>query len=201
MNIEFIPLISFVLISTFTPGPNNISSTSMGILYGYRKTLDFLAGITVGFFLVMMACAFLSSSLLTLLPEAEKYLRWAGALYIIHLAVTTLRTSYSFSESGKDPKAFKKGFVLQLFNPKVAVYGITLYSTFLAPVSNRIDLLVIFALIFSTVAFAATSTWALSGSVIKNKLQNDSFRKAVNGFLCLTLVYTALDLSGIFTLL
>jgi len=201
MNIEFFPLISFVLISNFTPGPNNISSTSMGILYGYRRTLEFLAGITVGFFLVMMACAFLSSSLLALLPEAEKYLRWVGAIYIIQLAVSTLRTSYSFSESDKTPKAFKKGFILQLFNPKVAIYGITLYSTFLAPVSNRIDVLLISALLFACVAFAATSTWALSGSAIKNKLQNDSFRNGVNGVLCLMLVYTALDLSGIFTLL
>ena len=36
MSIEMIPLISFVLVTTFSPGPNNISSASMGVLYGFR---------------------------------------------------------------------------------------------------------------------------------------------------------------------
>ena len=39
---DLIPLISFVVVTTFTPGPNNISSASMGVLHGYRKTLNFL---------------------------------------------------------------------------------------------------------------------------------------------------------------
>ena len=30
MAIDFIPLVSFVVVTTFTPGPNNISSASMG---------------------------------------------------------------------------------------------------------------------------------------------------------------------------
>ena len=50
MKIETFSLISFVIITTFTPGPNNISSASMGIMYGYKKTLDFLLGIAAGIF-------------------------------------------------------------------------------------------------------------------------------------------------------
>ncbi len=32
MNPELLTLISFVLITTYTPGPNNISAASMGVL-------------------------------------------------------------------------------------------------------------------------------------------------------------------------
>jgi cysteine/O-acetylserine efflux protein len=76
-----IPLISFVIVTTFTPGPNNISSASMGVLYGYKKTFNYLAGISAGFFVVMIACAYLSSTLLNIIPLAERYLRWLGAGY------------------------------------------------------------------------------------------------------------------------
>jgi cysteine/O-acetylserine efflux protein len=31
-----------VLIASFTPGPSNISSASMGVLHGYKKTLNYL---------------------------------------------------------------------------------------------------------------------------------------------------------------
>ena len=70
MSIEMIPLISFVLVTTFSPGPNNISSASMGVLYGFRQPLKYLVGIAAGFFFVMLLCAWVSSTLLTFIPTA-----------------------------------------------------------------------------------------------------------------------------------
>lgn len=200
MGIEIIPLISFVIITTFTPGPNNISSASMGIIYGYRKTIGYIFGITSGFFMVMVFCAYLSSTLLAVIPVSEKYLRWIGALYIVWLAINILRANASFQETDARSKAFTKGFILQLFNPKVAVYGLTLYSTFLSSISGQIQALALFAAGFALTAFAATSTWALCGAIIKNKLKNERFRRRINLFLCLLLFYTAMDLSGILSL-
>ncbi len=200
MNIDMIPLISFVIVTTFTPGPNNISSAAMGVAYGYRRTLPYLFGIASGFFLVMLAAAYLSSALLGIMPFAEQYLRWIGSGYILYLAISTLRVDYGFSGNSEDAKAFTKGFVLQLFNPKVAVYGLTLYSTFLAGISGHIAWLSFFAAIFAITALAATSTWAISGAAIRNSLKKESFRKAVNIVLTMLLIYTAVTLSGIMAL-
>ena len=92
MNIEMIPLISFVVVTTFTPGPNNISSASMGVMCGYRKTIVYLVGIASGFFIVMLIAAYLSGALLNILPKAENYLRLVGAGYILWLALGVLRS-------------------------------------------------------------------------------------------------------------
>ena len=200
MNIDMIPLISFVIVTTFTPGPNNISSAAMGVAYGYRRTLPYLFGIASGFFLVMLTAAYLSSALLGIMPFAEQYLRWIGSGYILYLAISTLRADYGFSGNSEDAKAFTKGFVLQLFNPKVAVYGLTLYSTFLAGISGHIAWLSFFAAIFAITALAATSTWAISGAAIRNSLKKESFRKVVNIVLTMLLIYTAVTLSGIMAL-
>lgn len=197
MHIDMIPLISFVIVTTFTPGPNNISSASMGVIYGYKKAFSYLVGIASGFFIVMIACAYLSSALLTVIPLAERYLRYIGACYILWLAISTLCSSYSVSESDQVAKAFTKGFILQLFNPKVAVYGLTLYSTFLAPISSRLDYLSLSALLFAFTAFVATSTWALFGAAISQKLKNNSFKKIVSISLSMLLIYTAIELLGI----
>ena len=198
MNVELIPLISFVLVTTFTPGPNNIASASLGVAHGYRKTVDFLFGISAGFFVVMIACAYLSSTLLTFFPSAEKILRWLGAGYILWLAIGLLHSGHSAPESDNTAVAFTKGFVLQMFNPKVVIYGLTLYSTFLAPLSNRFGALLLSALLFALTAFLATSTWALFGAAIREKLAQPFFRKILSVFLSMLLIYTAVDLSGIF---
>ena len=197
MQIEFIPLISFVVVTTFTPGPNNISSASMGVLYGYKRSLNYLLGISIGFFLAMLICAYLSSALLNLIPSAEQYLRLIGAGYILWLAVGILNSNPSRSSSGRPMMAFTKGFVLQLMNPKVAVYGLTLYSTFLASLSSRIAYLSLSAGAFAFTAFVATSTWALFGTAISTKLKDEFFRKILNLSLALLLVYTAVALSGL----
>ena len=197
MNIDMIPLVSYVIITTFTPGPNNISSAAMGVAYGYRRSLPYLFGIASGFFLVMLAAAYLSSALLRIMPFAEQYLRWIGSAYILYLAISTLRTDYGFSDNGEDASAFTKGFVLQLFNPKVAVYGLTLFSTFLAGITGHLAWLSFFAATFALTALAATSTWALCGAAIRNNLRNEFFRKTVNIVLVLLLFYTAAALSGL----
>ena len=197
MGIEFINLVSFVLVTTFTPGPNNISSASMGVLYGYRETVQYLAGISAGFFCIMLLCAFVSSTLLNFLPSAEPTLRIVGAAYILWLAVGTARASYSFDSTNQSPMGFKKGFLLQAVNPKVVVYGLTLYSTFLSSAAGNLLLLTMFALLFSLTAFCATSTWAMGGAIINKNLHRPRVRLLVNSILVTLLVYCAIDLSGI----
>ncbi len=196
MGIDFIPLVSFVMVTTFTPGPNNISSASMGVLYGYKDTLKYLTGITVGFFFIMLLCAYVSSTLLNIIPSIEPVLRIIGAAYILWLAIGTARASYAFKDAGQPPMGFKKGFFLQTFNPKVAVYGLTLYSTFLSPAAENLFVLAVFALLFALTAFCSTSTWALCGAAIRTHLHQQGVRLIVNTVLVLLLIYTAINLSG-----
>ncbi len=197
MSGDIIPVFSFALVTTFTPGPNNISSASMGILYGYGRSFRYMAGIATGFLLIQVLSMFMSSLLLRELPAAEPVLRIAGAAYILWLAHGTIRASYGFESSGHPPLGFGKGVFLQLLNPKGIVYGMTLYSTFLASFAGQYAMLAIFAVFFSTLSFCSVSTWALCGAAIHNHLRHSKVRVGVNLFLSLLLVYTAVDISGL----
>ena len=196
MDIDF-AFLSFVLITTFTPGPNNISSASMGVLYGYRDTLKYMLGIVTGFFLVMLLCGWTSTVLLKVLPSFETALRFIGAGYILWLAFETLKTSYTFQESNQSPMGFGRGLLLQVLNLKAIVYGLTLYSTFLVPITDNSALLVLSATFLATLAFCSVSAWALFGSAIRTVLRQPRIRQSVNLVLSLLLVYTAIELSGL----
>jgi cysteine/O-acetylserine efflux protein len=198
MSVEIVPLVSFVLATTLSPGPNNISSASMGVLYGFRKTLNYLLGVTAGFFIVMLLCAWVSGALLRFVPDIEPTLRVVGSLYILWLAYGQARASYDFQDSGQPPMAFKMGFLLQALNPKVVVYGLTLYSTFLAVVANRPIILLVSAVLLAFTGFCAISVWAACGSLIREHLHQPRVRAAVNFGLVLLLIYTAAELSGMF---
>jgi len=202
MTPEILALISFVAVTTYTPGPNNISAASMGVLYGYKRTLPYMLGMVSGFFMMLTLTGLISGFLLEKIPAFELILRIAGALYILWLAWHTLQASYTFDEEEETkPLGFIQGFLLQVLNVKVIVYGLTLYGTFLAGKIPSLLQLVLSALIFAGVGFTSVSLWTLFGAGIRRYLNRPKVRQAVNIFLALLLVYTAVDMSGLLKLI
>ena len=198
MSIEFLPLAVFVVVTTFTPGPGNITSAAMGMHYGYRATFQFLSGIVVGYLLLMMLCAFFSCTLLRLIPTVEPVLRLGGACYILWLALGVARASYNFSSDEKSPMLFRHGFLLQALNPKAIIFGLTLYTTFLSSINNAPFLLGASTFVLATVTFCSVSLWAFGGARIGRYFHVAHVRKSFNSILALLLVYCAVTLSGFF---
>ena len=197
MTISLLPVISYILISTFTPGPSNISSASFAVLYGYKNTLKFQAGLALGVFLLMLLSGLLSTTLLKFFPAFEPILRYIGAAYILYLAFGILKASYAFTEKNTEPLGFLHGFILQISNPKLLVYAFTLFSAFLASTTTNIAFLILIVLLLAAISFCATSVWALFGTAIKAYLQHPGWKMVVNILLSLSLVYTAISLTGI----
>ena len=198
MTIAVLPVLSYVLISTFTPGPSNISSASVASLHGYRNTLIYQGGQAAGVFTIMLLSGWVSAALLHIFPILEPVLRYAGAAYILYLAFSILKASYAFNDGDAGrPLGFVHGFAVNILNPKLIVYAFTLFSAFLAPVSGHAALLAAAALVLAAISFAATSLWAVFGTAIKNYLHNPRVKTAVNILLTLFLVYAAVELTGV----
>ncbi len=189
----------FVVVTVFTPGPNNLLSGSMGVIYGYRPTLPFLAGVASGFLFVMTLCAAVSSSLTTWFPSAALVLRWVGAAYILWLAVGIYRRSGALlvpEPEDADRPRYWKGLLLQFVNPKAVFYGLTLFTVFLTPLLDRPLALALSLVILTTVTFTAISTWALGGQLIRGWISTRA--RALGLVLALALLYSALDVAGVF---
>lgn len=197
MTTDLFPLISFVLISTFTPGPSNISSASLAILHGYRNTLKYQAGLAAGVFLLMLLSGWLSETLLSAFPGIEPILRYVGAAYILYLALGILKATYTFTESEAKPLGLVHGFMLQILNPKLIVYAFTLFSAFLTPITRNTIFLLWIVGILAAISFCATSVWALFGTTIRTQLHNPRLNRIINIVLALSLVYVAISLTGI----
>ncbi len=196
MTIDF-ALVSFVLIAIFTPGPSNVSSASMGILYGYRSTITYLIGLATGAFAMFTLSGLLAGAFLSLIPTVEPILRVVGAGYILYLAYVILRASYHFDGEDAPPMGWTQGVLLQLLNPKLIVFGLTLFSTLLAPITGNPLLVIAAAALLTATAFCATSIWALFGSFLKRYLRQPRVALVVNVVLALFLVYSAAEIAGI----
>ncbi|MFN8487724.1 MAG: LysE family translocator [Caldilineaceae bacterium] len=196
MSINLLPTLSYILICTFTPGPSNISSTSLALLYGYKNTLWYQGGLAVGVFLFMLVSGLVSATVLRILPMLEPILRYCGATYILYLAYSISKASYDFADQTVKPLGFSHGLTLQLLNPKIFIYAFTLFSTFLASIALNVPALILAALLLAAISFVATSLWALFGATIKGFLHIPRLRLVINLVLALSLIYAALALVG-----
>lgn len=195
LNSEIIPAIIFIGVASITPGPNNIACASMGLVFGYGKTLPFISGILTGCFVVMFLCGTMSSVILSIFPALSTWIRWAGCLYILWLAWLTYRASYSFEDKGDSTRlGFVRGVMLQFLNPKLILYGLTLFSAFLGSIAGNIPFIFIWTSGLTIAAFFTLSIWALFGTALKLYVTNPRLKKYINIFLSLLLVYTAVSL-------
>jgi cysteine/O-acetylserine efflux protein len=194
MEVNIAAFASFIFITSFTPGPNNIASASFGMLIGYRQTFKFLLGVVAGFFFILWLCALLSGFLLKSAPFINYYLKYVGAGYIVWLAYQTLKASYSTPGEVKQLASFSRGFLLQLVNPKGLFYGMTIFTTFLVGTNGDVMAIAPWTLMLIVVCFCAISTWTLFGNLIQKYMQNPRLKRAVNIILSLALVLTALQI-------
>jgi threonine/homoserine/homoserine lactone efflux protein len=77
------------------------------------------------------------------------------------------------------------------------VYAFTSFSAFLVTITANIALVILAALILAVKSFCATSVWALSGTAIQAYLHSPRMKMVVNIILWLSLVYTAITLTGL----
>jgi threonine/homoserine/homoserine lactone efflux protein len=180
----------YVVITTFTPGPNNLMAMSNGLHTGFRRTLRFLGGVFAGFIVIMLVCALANFAFMKLLPSIHIWLNLFGAAYMIYLAVHVMRSKPHEEQENEGLNTFRAGFSMQLINPKVILYGITVFSNFIIPTYQSVPVLILFSLLLAVVGLIATSCWAYFGVIFRTFFAK--YDRVINIAMGLLLIYTAI---------
>lgn len=190
-----IPFISYAIATTFTPGPNNASASSSGMQHGFRKTLPYLIGISIGFFVILAASGLLLDFIMQIYGKISSYLKWIGALYMLWLAVIPFIPQ---GKSGKKSMSVSytlyNGMILQLVNIKVILYGITLYSSFSALIGYSPEAVIVSSLFLTILGFGSIALWTFIGSAFSAYFKNKIFFYSFNAIMSLLLVYSAVSI-------
>lgn len=189
--INFIPFLSYVLVTTFTPGPNNIMSMTNANRDGFKKTLNFDLGVFAGFFVMMLACSYFNLLLFNLIPKIKIFMSIIGSAYMIYLAYKIYTSKVVEGESNNTHiNSFFTGLMMQFVNVKVILYGLTVVSSFIIPYSSNPAVLILFSLLLASLAFVSTACWAMFGALFQKFLSK--YRKAFNTVMSLLLLYSAI---------
>ena len=191
MSTLILPFISYAFVTTFTPGPNNITASAAGMKIGYRRTLPCLLGMTVGFFILMFASGLLTDFFTRSYSAISPWLRWFGVAYMVWLGLSLfLPHKEGPGRKGMDT-TFLSGLLLQIVNPKVILYGITIYTSFSALIATSLIVVTLSAIALALLGFSAISLWAFTGATLARFLAKDRAKLAFNILMALLLAWCA----------
>lgn len=180
---------TYTLITALTPGPNNILALSTVTSHGLRQSSRVLAGMSLGFLIIMLLCAGIAFSLATLDPALIHILSWAGAAYILWLALRIATSPPTDAAVQSRPVSFWASFGLQFVNVKIMLYGITALSTFVLPHTRELVWVVGISLLLAAIGSLGNLCWALAGHLFQRLFRR--YGRELNIILALLLVYCA----------
>ena len=198
---NFLAFLAYSIIVTFTPGPANVVILATVQNHGIRRGMEYSAGATLAFGMLLGASAALSGSLADVMPWISRAMGVVGAAYMLYLAygICTADEPSKSDTDGVAGGAFRTGFVMQFINPKVVLFTLTVMSNFVTPYYTSPVQVGAFVMLLTVIGCAAFVSWVLLGAVLKRFLH--AYRRTVNLALALLLAYSAFVVSGIKTML
>lgn len=129
---------------TIAPGPDNIFVMTQGIARGRRAAIITALGMCSGISIHTTAAAFGISAVFYSSVLAFNVVKYAGAAYLLYLAYKTLKERSVVNLSPADTRPvtalFKRGFIMNVLNPKVAMFFLAFLPQFVTPDTRHFSL-------------------------------------------------------------
>jgi threonine/homoserine/homoserine lactone efflux protein len=125
---------------TIAPGPDNIFVLTQGIARGRKPAIVTALGMCSGISVHTTAAAFGISAVFYSSVVAFNAVKYAGAAYLLYLAYKTLKERCTIKLTNADDSdaaaLFKRGFIMNVLNPKVAMFFLAFLPQFVTPNSG-----------------------------------------------------------------
>ena len=182
------------------PGPAVLYIVAQSVDQGRFAGFVSALGISVGGLVHVLAATIGLSSLLASSATAFTIVKYAGAAYLVFLGIRRLLArEIAESEVVRAPRSrrrlFVDGIVVNVLNPKAALFFIAFLPQFLDPDADAATLQIFaLGLIFVVIALGSDSLWALTAGTLGGWLKQSSAYFAVRRWVTGT-VFVALGLS------
>jgi len=182
-------LTAFAFVASVTPGPNNLMLMTSGVKYGFGRTLPHLAGVVLGFALMIAVVALGLDVVFERLPQIQPIMRVAGSLYMVWLALRiALAKPIGKVEPGGRPIGFFAAAGFQWVNPKAWALALGVQATYAGVVDGYIGAVLLIAVLCGLIAFPCCVAWTLFGASMSRLLIDPRVTRPFNWTMAALLV-------------
>ena len=147
MSIETLGLLVIACLAVnLSPGPSVLLVTSISAARGLRAGIFAILGMNAGAFVHIILAASGVAALLATSPLVFAIIQYLGAGYLIYLGINLLRSGQTNSAATRDAehdvqgasawRYFRRGLLVDLLNPKIALFFLAFIPQFLHSVES-----------------------------------------------------------------
>lgn len=173
MSIEFL-LTSFIVV--LSPGTGVILTVAAGLARGHRAAVVSAFGCTLGILPHMFAAITGLAALLHASALAFEVIKYAGVLYLLYMAVMTLRERGTLDiqpdkAHRSDRQVIRSAILVNVLNPKLSIFFFAFLPQFLAPRSaNPLPQMLELSGIFMIMTFVIFALYGLFAASVRNRV-------------------------------
>ncbi len=187
MELELI--ISFIgasILLTLMPGPDNIFVLTESITKGYKNGMAISIGLALGVLIHTLAAATGLSIIIQKSATLFSLIKYLGAAYLFYLAFISIKgekptLDFNIKRANGNIKVLplvKKGFLMNVLNPKVSLFFIAFLPQFISSNGFNVTLqMIILGLFFMVQAIIIFSLIVLLSSRLTKYVNNPKFWK------------------------
>lgn len=168
-----IAYILFAAAAAFTPGPNNVMLMTSGLNYGFQRSLAHLAGVTIGYSVMLGLVGLGLGAVFTAYPILQTILKYVGAVYLTWLAyvIATSKPADAQSAAEGSPMTFTGAALFQLVNVKGWVIAVGSVSAYAAIASYPWNMILLAAIV-CVITLGSSLTWLLFGTALQSLVKS-----------------------------
>jgi threonine/homoserine/homoserine lactone efflux protein len=172
-------LASFCLVSSITPGPNNLMLMASGANFGFLRTIPHMLGVGLGFMLMVFLVGIGLAQVFEIYPIAHTILKVCSVAYLLYLAWKIANAApVDATGSSGTPMTFLQAAAFQWVNPKawtMAVTAVTVYAP-----NTSLPIILAVSAIFGVVNLPSVSLWTVLGQQMARILTNPTRLRLFN---------------------
>lgn len=171
---------AFALVSSLTPGPNNLMLMSSGANYGIRRTMPHMLGVSLGFTFMVFLVGIGIVQVFDIYPLSYSILKWLSIAYLLFLAYKiAVSTNQVDNRTGTSkPFTFMQAASFQWVNPKAWTMALSAISVY-APTKDLYSVTLV-AVIFGVVNFPSITVWTAMGQTLQSVLSSSKRLRMFN---------------------
>ena len=178
----------FSLVSSITPGPNNLMLMASGANFGFRRTIPHMLGVALGFTLMVLLVGVGLVQVFNAVPVSYQILKIVSVIYLLYLAWKIATAAQLEGEAGSvgSPFTFLQAALFQWVNPKAWTMALTAVSVY-SP-SQSVAAMTFVAAVFGTINLPCISLWTSLGQQLQGILTSPARLRIFNIAMAILLV-------------
>lgn len=166
------------LVVVLIPGTGVIYTISNGLFLGWRASIAAAFGCTAGIIPHLSASILGLSAILHLSALAFQVVKFAGAAYLLYLAWAMWRETGSLKFDSPSTKIglwqiVRRGFLINILNPKLAIFFLAFLPLFVNPNASSPTLnMVLLSLMFMAMTLVVFILYGISANSVRRYVVN-----------------------------